>query len=139
MEKVFQFFDSILQQDVLQICESYFPQADTYVFVEGPRYSTIGYPNIAQGWQDFCNSPLKIEEIQWLEGPFVEEYDQLAWIAGIVLIRVTLNQQVVQRKFRATFVLKKNEFGNWQIRHEHISAPLEDPYGIGDWLQKKSS
>ena len=39
-------------------------------------------------------------------------------------------------QFRSTFVLRKNVENQWQINHEHVSAPLENPYGIGDWLKK---
>ncbi|MEC4812943.1 MAG: nuclear transport factor 2 family protein [Scytonema sp. PMC 1069.18] len=129
------FYRAILQQEVVQICQNYIPQEDTYVFVEGPRYSTIGYTNIAKGWQDFCNSVLKVEKIEWVEGPFTNEAEHLAWVAGIVLLTVNVKGQYIQRKFRATFVLCKNEVGCWQIQHEHVSSPLDDPYGIGDWLK----
>ncbi|KAF3890681.1 MULTISPECIES: YybH family protein [Nostocales] len=130
------FYRAILRQEVRNICQSYVPQEDTYVFVEGPRYSTIGYSKIAKGWQDFCNSTVKLEKIEWIEGPFTEEIENLAWVAGIVLLTVTVKARSIQRTFRATFVLNKNEAGSWQIRHEHLSAPLDDPYGIGDWLNK---
>lgn len=38
-------------------------------------------------------------------------------------------------QFRLTFILRKNVINIWQIKHEHVSAPLESPYGISDWLK----
>jgi ketosteroid isomerase-like protein len=139
IEKITNFFRFIIQKEVTQICQSYVPENETYVFIEGPRYSTLGYTNIAKGWQDFCNSGLKLEKIEWLEGSFTKEYEKSAWVAGIILITLSIKGKLIHRKFRATFVLEKNQVGNWEIRHEHISAPLEDPYGIGDWLQKNEN
>lgn len=136
LEQIDSFFNAILSKEVVQICQNYIPKENTYVFVEGPRYSTIGYTNIATGWQDFCDSALKLENIEWVEGPFTEECEQVAWVAGIVLITVAVKDKLSQQKFRATFILQKDEIGSWQIRHEHLSAPLKDPYGIGDWLKK---
>ncbi|AFY49198.1 hypothetical protein Nos7524_3404 [Nostoc sp. PCC 7524] len=136
LEQINSFFHAIIRKEVVKICQNYVPQENTYVFIEGPRYSTIGYTNIAKGWQDFCDSALKLEKIEWVEGPFIEEYEQMAWIAGILLITVDLQDKLIKKEFRATFVLHKNEFDSWQIRHEHVSAPLPDPYGIGDWLKK---
>ncbi|BAZ48368.1 hypothetical protein NIES4103_09760 [Nostoc sp. NIES-4103] len=136
LEQINNFFHAILGKQVDKISQTYIPKEDTYVFVEGPRYSTIGHTNLAKGWQDFCDSALKLEKIEWVEGPFTEEYGQVAWVAGIVTLTVAVKDKINQQKFRATFVLQKNESGNWQIRHEHVSAPLEDPYGIGDWLKK---
>lgn len=136
LEQINSFFNAILTKEVVQISQTYIPKEDTYVFVEGPRYSTIGQTNIAKGWYDFCDSALKLEKIEWVEGPFTEEYEQVAWVAGIVTLTVAVKDAIIQRKFRATFILQKNEVDSWQIRHEHVSAPLEDPYGIGDWLKK---
>lgn len=135
IDQIDRFYRAILHKEVDRICQNYIPNEDTYVFVEGPRYSTIGYTNISKGWRDFCNSELNLEKIEWVEGPFTEEAGHLAWVAGIVLLTVSVNGQTMQRKFRATFVLQKNEAGCWQIRHEHVSSPLNDPYGIGDWLK----
>ena len=139
IDQIDNFYQAIIRKEVDCICQSYVPNEDTYVFVEGPRYSTIGYGNIFKGWQDFCNSGLTLQKIEWVEGPFTEESGDLAWVAGLVLLTVAVNSQIIQRTFRATFVLRKNEAGCWQIRQEHVSAPLNDPYGIGDWLKKTNS
>ncbi|MFB2924061.1 MULTISPECIES: YybH family protein [Aerosakkonema] len=138
IEQIDSFYRSIVGKQVERICENYVSNEDTYVFVEGPRYSTLGYSNISKGWRDFCDSSLNLAKIEWVEGPFTEESEDLAWVAGMVLLTVTVKGQLVKQTFRATFVLRKNEAGCWQIRHEHLSAPLSDPYGIGDWLKKNS-
>jgi ketosteroid isomerase-like protein len=139
IDQIDNFYRAIIHKEVARICQNYVPDEHTYVFVEGPRYSTLGYTNISKGWQDFCDSGLTLEKIEWVEGPFTEESGDLAWVAGMVLLTVAVNGQLIQRTFRATFVLQKNEAGGWQIRHEHVSSPLNDPYGIGDWLKTNSS
>ena len=136
IEQIESFYRAIIRKDVTHICENYVPNDNTYVFIEGPRYSTIGSSDISDGWEDFCDSALTLEKIEWLEGPFTEELVDFAWVAGVVLLSVNVKNRLIQRKFRATFVLRKNEIGRWQIRHEHVSAPLEDPYGIGDWKKQ---
>jgi ketosteroid isomerase-like protein len=60
----------------------------------------------------------------------------MAWIGGMITLTVHVRERNFTVKFRATFVMRRNEAGQWQIKHEHVSAPLEDPYGIGDWLKK---
>ncbi|MFB2978782.1 YybH family protein [Microseira sp. BLCC-F43] len=139
IEQINSFYRAIMHKELERICQSYVPREDTYVFVEGPRYSTIGYTHISKGWRDFCNSGLTLEKIEWVEGPFTEAAGDFAWVAGIILLTVGVNGQLLQQTFRATYVLEKNQAGSWQIRHEHVSAPLNDPYGIGDWLKKNDS
>lgn len=36
------FYSAIIRQEVAHICQNYVPDEETYVFVEGPRYSTTG-------------------------------------------------------------------------------------------------
>ncbi|NER48490.1 MAG: nuclear transport factor 2 family protein [Symploca sp. SIO1A3] len=136
IDQINSFFQSVIRQEVAQICQNYVPDEETYVFVEGPRYSTLGYTKIAKGWGDFFDSGIKEEKCEWLEGPFTEESGDLAWVAGLILVTLTVKGKPIQGKFRATFVLKKNEAHQWQIRHEHLSAPIDDPFGVGDWLKK---
>jgi ketosteroid isomerase-like protein len=131
-----EFYQAIIRKEVATICSNYAPSEQTYVFVEGPRYATLGRSNIDRGWHDFCDSALRLESVEWTEGPFVEETPAMAWVAGQIFLKVTLNGTNFERKFRATFVLKSSVEGTWQIIHEHVSAPMEDPYGIGDWLKK---
>lgn len=118
------------------ICAAYVPSEDTYVVLEGPRYTTLGYTKIAKGWVDFCESPLMLKEIKWVEGPFEETSHDMAWIGGQIVLVVEVKQKTFEVQFRATFVLRKNNKSLWQIKHEHVSGPLADPYGIGDWLKR---
>ncbi|WP_448517895.1 nuclear transport factor 2 family protein [Rhodoflexus sp.] len=130
------FFQAIIDKRVADICASYVPSEETYVILEGPRYTTLGYEKIAKGWDDFCHSPLTLKSIEWVEGPFCETEGTMAWIGGIIVLTVNVRERDFTVKFRATFVMRQSETGEWQIKHEHVSAPLADPYGIGDWLKK---
>ncbi|MCS6968806.1 MAG: nuclear transport factor 2 family protein [Cytophagales bacterium] len=130
------FYQAIIEKRVADICASYVPSEDTYVILEGPRYTTLGYEKIAKGWADFCASPLWLKSIEWVEGPFCQIEGCMAWLAGIILLTVQVHERDFTVKFRATFVMRQNQQGRWQIQHEHVSAPLNDPYGIGDWLKK---
>jgi ketosteroid isomerase-like protein len=129
------FYQAIIAKDVATICASYIPSEQTYVVLEGPRYTTLGYTKIAKGWTDFCDSSLTLNQIEWTEGPFEESNADMAWLAGQIVLTVEVKQKQFSVQFRATFVLRKNENNNWQIKHEHVSGPLTDPYGIGDWLK----
>jgi len=55
-------------------------------------------------------------------------------IGGIIDMTIDINGKELTTRFRCSFVYRRVE-DDWKIRHEHVSAPLEDPYGIGDWLQ----
>jgi ketosteroid isomerase-like protein len=70
-----------------------------------------------------------------MEGPFVEEAATMAWVAGIISLKVAVNDTEFENIFRSTFVLIKQE-DDWKIKHEHVSLVHADPYGIGDWLKK---
>jgi ketosteroid isomerase-like protein len=132
------FYKTIIEKDVEAICAAYVPDEQTYVVLEGPRLTTLGFSKIAKGWVDFSNSALTLESIEWLEGPFAEETPAMAWLGGIIRLRVVVKENAFEQTFRASFVLTKpdGETQNWKIRHEHVSGALSDPYGIGDWLKK---
>jgi ketosteroid isomerase-like protein len=125
----------IIEKDIAAICAKYYPAEDTYVVLEGPRLTTIGFERISKGWTDFCASSLKLLSIEWTEGPFAEETSGMAWVSGIIRLRVEVNGAPFENIFRASFVLLPTE-GGWKIRHEHVSIAHPDPYGIGDWLRK---
>lgn len=131
-----QFYQAIIDKAVSHICNAYFPSEDTYVVLEGPRLTTKGYEKICKGWGDFCDSALSLNKISWIEGPFCEAQEAMAWLSGVIKLEVQVQEKLFERTFRASFVLVKNQ-GNWKIKHEHVSAALEDPYGIGDWLKKQ--
>jgi ketosteroid isomerase-like protein len=130
------FYQSIIDKNVADICHTYVPSEATYVVLEGPRYTTLGYSKIAKGWADFCESPLLLKKIEWVEGPFEETGADMAWVGGQIVLTVEVKEKEFAVQFRATFVLRVGEAGTWQIKHEHVSGPLSDPYGIGDWLKK---
>ena len=130
------FYQAIIHKNVADICGAYIQSESTYVVLEGPRYTTLGYENIAKGWGDFCNSPLSLKSIVLTEGPFEEASSDMAWVGGQIVLTVVVAEKEFSVQFRATFVLRKNAENQWQIRHEHVSGPLQDPYGIGDWLKK---
>jgi ketosteroid isomerase-like protein len=128
-------YKAIINKDIEGICSKYFLSEETYVILEGPRLTTIGYEKIKKGWTDFCNSALQLLSIEWIEGPFAEEQQSMAWVAGIIKLKIQVNDKVFENTFRSTFVLVKHE-GLFKIKHEHVSIAHPDPYGIGDWLKK---
>jgi ketosteroid isomerase-like protein len=135
LETINSHYQVIIDKDVEGICSKYFPSEETYVILEGPRLTTIGFEKIKKGWTDFCASNLKLISINWMEGPFVEEAATMAWVAGIISLKVAVNDTEFENIFRSTFVLIKQE-DDWKIKHEHVSLVHADPYGIGDWLKK---
>ena len=59
----------------------------------------------------------------------------MAWVEGMIGLTVEVKGKGFTFQFRLTFILRKNVINIWQIKHEHVSAPLESPYGISDWLK----
>ncbi len=142
VETINAFYAAITAKNAPLIGTFYVQDEDTYVILEGPRLATKGFSKIQKGWYDFCDSALALAGIDWLEGPFVEASTDMAWIGGIVRLRVSLKGKNgpahrFEQTFRATFVLRQHE-GAWRIRHEHVSGALADPYGMGDWLKPSS-
>ena len=135
LETVNEHYKCIIAKDVEGICDKYDPSAQTYVILEGPRLTTMGHARIAKGWKDFCDSSLKLLSIDWTEGPFFEQQPAMAWVAGIIRLRVEVKGVEFENIFRASFILTR-EWDAWKIKHEHVSVAHPDPYGIGDWLKK---
>lgn len=134
-KRIEKFWDAVIRKDMQGIEEAYVPVEETYVILEGPRYSTLSFSKIIKGWGDFSNSPINLLNIVWVEGPFEEIDNEMAWIGGITDITISVKEKEFTTRFRCSFVMK-NIDGDWKIKHEHVSAPLKDPYGIGDWLVK---
>ncbi len=134
-DRITKFFNAIINRDIEEIKNGYCQDERTYVILEGPRFSTKGYSMIAKGWEDFTDSSIAMTKIVWTEGPFEEIAGDLGWISGITELYLKVGDKEVMNTFRSSFVLKK-ENGDWKIRHEHVSAPHPDPYGVGDWLKK---
>jgi len=128
-------YQKIINKDAEGISAGYEASEELYVVLEGPRLTNRGHKNISKGWADFCNSGLTLKSIEWQEGPYSEETDAMAWVGGIVELKVQVGDKTITRTFRASFVLT-NKTGPWLIKHEHVSAAMEDPYGIGDWLNE---
>ncbi len=128
------FWDAVQANDLQGIEDAYYPTEDTYVVLEGPRYTTHGVSKIIKGWKDFCNSPITLKSIDWIEGPFEEIDSAMGWISGVTDIAITINEKTFINRFRCSFVYTKYK-DDWRIKHEHVSAPMKDPYGIGDWLK----
>ena len=130
-------FQSVIDSRIEQVVNHYFDSEDTYVFVEGPRWSTLGFEKIAKGWIAYGDSPINVKDIRTIEGPFGREDNGMAWIGQIIEMDVLINKTLKTVKFRGTFVLRKCEDSKWRIEHEHFSQPAEDPYGTGDWLESE--
>ena len=86
-------YQLIISKDIDGICSKYYPSEETYVILEGPRLTTKGYTKIKKGWTDFCASALQLISINWTEGPFAEETEGMAFVAGIILLRVTTGEK----------------------------------------------
>lgn len=129
-------FDAMVAGDVETVIAMYDPSPDTLVFLEGPRWATHGGERVAVGWRAFATSPLQVHAVEWVECPFLAAGDDLAWFAGIVDVRFAPAPGEAERsvRFRSTHVLRPGDDGRWRVVHEHVSQPLADPYGIGDWL-----
>ena len=127
-------YTAIIQKDLPDILNKYHATENTYVVLEGPRLTTIGYSKIAKGWTDFCASPITLTSINWTEGPLEGSTEKMAWIAGIIELNITINGKPLTNTFRASFVLI-NHSNKWLIQHEHVSVAHPNPYGVGDWLK----
>lgn len=128
------FIDSIIEQRIADIIAGYDPSENTYVFLEGPRWSTKTGERVAFGWSSFVDSPIQMKAKTWVEGPFSQVSGSMAWIAGILDLDVRAGDHDIRLRLRGTYVLNEHSPGVWGIVHEHFSQPLNDPYGLGDWL-----
>jgi ketosteroid isomerase-like protein len=115
------------------IVDSYLPSPSTYVFVEGPRWSTLGAEAVAQGWRAWADAGIRITRTHWVEGPFEQASADLAWVAGILEVAVEAGGDARTMRLRGSYVLARSD-QRWRIVHEHFSQPVADPYGTGDWL-----
>ena len=129
-------FSAVIEARVKDIINHYNDSPDTYVFVEGPRWSTLGFEKISAGWNGYVDSPIKVKDIRIVEGPQGRVSGKMAWIGQIIEMIVNVHGEEKKIRFRGTFVIGKNDEGEWKIEHEHFSQPASDPYGTGDWLPK---
>lgn len=133
--RIEKFWNAVTDKDLQGIASAYIPSEETYVILEGPRYSTMGFSKIMKGWTDFCGSAIHMSAYEWVEGPFEELDENMGWIGGITDLTINVKGNNFTTRFRITFIMRRLD-GDWKIKHEHVSAPMEDPYGIGDWLKK---
>ncbi len=129
-----EFIDAIIAERVPDIISGYDPSDDTYVFLEGPRWSTKTGERVAFGWNAFVDSPIRMVSKKWVEGPFSQVEGTLGWIAGILDLDVDAGTRRITIRLRGSYVLREHAPGVWGIVHEHFSQPMPDPYGLGDWL-----
>jgi ketosteroid isomerase-like protein len=129
-------FNAVKLKNADEILSTYAEIDDLLVFVEGPRWATIGYKRVEKGWRDFTDSAISVENCEWVEFLQAKSVGNMGFVAGIVEMHVNINGNPKTIKFRGTFILEKSDVKDWKVVHEHFSQPAEDPYGIGDWLKK---
>ena len=127
---------AIKTRDLAGILNTYEESDDLYVFLEGPRWSSRTYTNVSAGWTAWYGADLEIYDHDWVEGPVEITEGNISSLQGIINLHTKSPAQEKILKFRGTWVFRLGADGQWRIMHEHVSAPLENPYGTGDW--KKS-
>lgn len=131
--------DSLRDRSLEGVLDCFDKSPDTYVFVEGPRWTNRGGEAIHQGWRDYFDAPIALNSWRWTEGPDVFESGDLAVVCGVIEYEFEGNGQPRPLPMRMTWVVRRSEDRVWRIVHEHGSQPLEDPYGTGDWLVKRDA
>jgi ketosteroid isomerase-like protein len=127
-----QFFQAVVEKRIDKLRTLYAESVSTYLFAEGPRWSIIGIDRIATAWRVFLNGPLAIRSCDWVEGPYSQTSNDMAWLAGILELSVQTRSQLRSVRLRGSFVLRRDEHGDWQIVHHHLSQPAHNPYGMLD-------
>ncbi len=123
------------ERDLAGILNSYEKSDELYVFLEGPRWSSRTYDSVSTGWTSWINANIHITKHEWIEGPVEVTGGGLASVQGMMNLHTVSPAQTKIIKARGTWVLREGADGEWRIVHEHVSAPMEDPYGTGDWKQ----
>lgn len=128
-------FRAVIEKRVADIINNYSDDPNLLVFVEGPRWATLGFENVARGWRDYVEAPMRMIDCQWVENLQSKVIGKMGFVAGIVELNVETKGEPRIVRFRGTFVMEHQDDGEWRIVHEHFSQPAADPYGIGDWLK----
>ncbi len=136
IEKTKAHFEAVINKNVEKILDYYAQNEDLLIFVEGPRWATLGYKNVEKGWRDFCDSAINVKSCEWVENLQAKVVGQIGFVAGIVEMNLEINSEPKSLRLRGTFVLEQSADRNWRVVHEHFSQPAENPYGIGDWLKQ---
>ena len=128
------FMVAIEAREIPGVLNGYERSEEVYVFIEGPRWASHGYENVARGWSAYQTSPMGVTGHKWIEGPEMIGSETLVSIQGILDLDYKAQERTDVLRLRFTWVLRKDENGKWGIVHEHASQPLADPYGAGDWV-----
>jgi len=123
---------AVIDRRLDDVLDSFSAADDTYVFLEGPRWTNRGGDRIATGWRAYFTAPIRIEAFRWVEGPYTFEGAELAQVAGVIDYDIATDGEAGRLRMRMTWLLRREE-DRWRIVHEHGSQPLADPYGAGDW------
>jgi ketosteroid isomerase-like protein len=135
IEKSNAHFSAIIDKRVDEVLSFYADSPELQVFVEGPRWVTVGFENVAKGWRDFCASEITMIECAWVDALCSKTVGTMGFVGGIVELTVSIKGEIKTIRFRGTFVFEEVSAGDWRVVHEHFSQPASDPYGIGDWLK----
>lgn len=131
--------DSLRDHDLEGVLDCFDTSPDVYIFVEGPRWTNKGGERIHQGWRDYFNAPIHLNDWRWTEGPEVFESADMALVCGVIAYEFEGAGKPRPLVMRMTWAFRRNPDDVWRIIHEHGSQPLEDPYGTGDWLAQDQS
>ena len=135
VEQTLEHFDAVRRKDLPAILSLYAQTEDLLVFVEGPRWQTLGYENVKRGWTDFVASPINMNGCTWAEHLHSRVAGEMGFVAGITDLDLEINGKARMVRFRGTFVFQREGDSDWKVILEHFSQPAADPYGIGDWLK----
>lgn len=135
VEKSLEHFRAVIEKRVDEVIDHYSNTPELLVFVEGPRWATLGFENVAKGWRDFTDAPMRVVDCQWVENLQSKVVGKMGFVAGVVELKVEVKGQPKTVRFRGTFVMEQEADEKWRIVHEHFSQPAENPYGFGDWLK----
>lgn len=139
IERTIKHFEAVRTKDLNGILDFYARSEDLLVFVEGPRWRTLGFSMVSKGWTDFMDSAIKVEKAEWVEDLRSHVEGGMGFVAGVSELTVEIAGRVQKIRFRGTFVFRQEEDGEWRAVHEHFSQPAADPYGVGDWLKPANS
>jgi hypothetical protein len=99
-------FKAIIEKRIEDIISVYLNSDDLLVFVEGPRWQTVGFENVAKGWRDFVNSDIEMRQCDWIENLTSKIVGKMGFVAGVVELQVNIGNELKIIKFRGTFVFQ---------------------------------
>ncbi len=142
---LFRLLAAVVARDADGIVDCYADRDDLRVYLEGPRWQTVGHDAVARGWRDFCSSGPRVRRVDLTDGPHLHSCDAQQPHASVACLSGTVELDVVRptgeqtrMPMRMTWVMVR-EPDRWRIVHEHASQPLADPYGTGDWLRPETA